>query len=222
MKAFTLIELLVVVAIIGVLAALLFPVIGSARRSARATVCLSTIRSAGHALSLYASDFDDSLPSVSLSPSELAYTYASQLTHDTFCLCKKNQYVPLYCWLHAVKPYLTMKKAFCFMDPFPKVDRRRITSYEYKLAFAWGGQETVVEKPSKVAVMWEQWAFHDVDLYNESDPRAHLNVLFVDGSAKYKDLGRTTTSLFGDGPDLHQVFPGAGDELDYAGEDFVD
>lgn len=59
---FTLIELLVVFAIIGMLAALLFPVFAQARKKANHTVCLSNLRQAGHSAQLYMGDNDGLLP----------------------------------------------------------------------------------------------------------------------------------------------------------------
>ncbi|MCA1998016.1 MAG: DUF1559 domain-containing protein, partial [Armatimonadetes bacterium] len=61
-RAFTLIELLVAVAVIAVLAALLFPVFARAKESARKTVCLSNLKQLGAALLLYAADQDDAFP----------------------------------------------------------------------------------------------------------------------------------------------------------------
>lgn len=55
-SAFTLIELLTVVAIVGILAAILFPVIGSARASARDAQCKATLREWGRMVLLYAND----------------------------------------------------------------------------------------------------------------------------------------------------------------------
>ena len=56
-KSFTLIEMLVVVAIIGTLAGLLLPVIGSAREKARRVACASNLRQIGMLISQYASDY---------------------------------------------------------------------------------------------------------------------------------------------------------------------
>lgn len=51
--AFTLIELLTVIAIIGILAAILIPVVQSVRSSARTSQCVSNLRQIGQACSLF-------------------------------------------------------------------------------------------------------------------------------------------------------------------------
>jgi len=60
-NAFTLIELLVVVAIIAILAALLFPVFAQAREKARAISCLSNMRQIGLGVQMYTQDNDERL-----------------------------------------------------------------------------------------------------------------------------------------------------------------
>ncbi len=61
-KAFTLLELLVVLVIIGLLAALLLPVIGKAKERARSTQCLNNLRQLNLCIHLYAGDNEDLLP----------------------------------------------------------------------------------------------------------------------------------------------------------------
>jgi len=59
---FTLIELLVVIAIIAILAAILFPVFARARAKALQASCLSNTKQMGLSFAMYATDYDNKLP----------------------------------------------------------------------------------------------------------------------------------------------------------------
>ena len=61
-NGFTLVELLVVIAVIAILAAILFPVFASVREKARSISCLSNEKQLGLAIMQYVNDYDEVLP----------------------------------------------------------------------------------------------------------------------------------------------------------------
>lgn len=111
-QAFTLIELLVVVAIVAILAAILFPVFAQARESARKTGCVSNIRQLGIAFRLYTADYDETLP-----PAGYFFRGAQGLTNpDNFGAFR---------WPWLVFPYVkSMPVFFCPSDATSYSDSR--------------------------------------------------------------------------------------------------
>ena len=83
-NGFTLVELLVVIGIIALLAAILFPVFASVRQKARQTTCLSNLKQAGLAISMYAQDYDEHYPSGVDAPQH--YTYLWNPDDETLAL----------------------------------------------------------------------------------------------------------------------------------------
>ena len=61
-SGFTLVELLTVIAIISILAALLFPALGKVKASAKKSACLNNLHQIGIAVNTYVTGYDDYLP----------------------------------------------------------------------------------------------------------------------------------------------------------------
>ncbi len=91
--AFTLIELLVVTAILGLIAAIVFPVFAQAREKARKSACLSSMKQLSVATLLYAQDWDETLP---YSPDKVVHRFDQADARPNF--------------LGAVLPYLKSER----------------------------------------------------------------------------------------------------------------
>ena len=96
--AFTLIEILVVIAIVVLLAGLLFPVFSSAREGARTTSCASNLKQIGQAIALYTSDYRQRYPLVQTNPGctwvDEIYPYAKSPALFQCPSAKRGKYVP--------------------------------------------------------------------------------------------------------------------------------
>jgi prepilin-type N-terminal cleavage/methylation domain-containing protein/prepilin-type processing-associated H-X9-DG protein len=102
-RGLTLVEILVVIAIVGVLAAIIFPVTRNAVASARSTACLSNMRQLGVAMNLYANDVDDATPGAS-----------------PFYLGKTRVLASTMGWAGKIYPYAKSTKIFaCPVDGSP-------------------------------------------------------------------------------------------------------
>ena len=106
------IELLLVIAIISILAAILFPVFTQAREKARAIACLSNTRQIGLALQQYVQDYDERV-FFRASSSSLPYNTRAKVTVASTATNPER-------WWNVLMPYIKSKQVFtCPSDPGP-------------------------------------------------------------------------------------------------------
>ncbi len=131
-RAFTLIELLVILAIFALLAALLFPVLVSARERGRQASCANNLHQLYGAFALYAEDHDRYLPPYDVRVS--GADWANMQPHPV-----RDESAQLVTSLH---PYTHSTDIwFCPSDPFARTDstmgdvRHQFLSYDYAAPF---------------------------------------------------------------------------------------
>jgi prepilin-type N-terminal cleavage/methylation domain-containing protein/prepilin-type processing-associated H-X9-DG protein len=139
-RAFTLIELLVVVAVIAILAAILFPVFAQAREKARQTTCMSNMKQLGLSVNLYLHDWEEGFPQThpTLTPWERS-SRRDRLVAD---------------WFHLLYPYSrNVGINQCPSDP--NLSTRRPNSYIPNGYFVYGARLADLPHPSQTIYLYE-------------------------------------------------------------------
>jgi len=223
---FTLVEIVVVIAIVGVLAAMVFPVAIKTREMSRRATCVSNLRQIGMAFSMYLADWDGAFPN----------------TGDPYLWMGRRWRWPLAEYLgeqsvrdpaHPEDPLRSVRTPEVLVCPSDSTARERwdTTSYGYCAAF--------YHTPGQIAAMtaddlWKEDRFPCVTQHEERvtypgskvlvaewltnhssvqtgwwDWRGARNYLFVDGHVRY--LRAMQLSSAGNGmPDPNLTVGGVG------------
>ncbi len=157
-RAFTLIEILIVIAIIAVLAALLFPVFARAKDAAKKNSCLSNIRQVGMATNLYLVDYDGMYPQTrKTSPLPEVEDIAGWIDEPFFG--SAYRLIAPYTGTKVQSTDLSAQKLYaCPIDPDPfgqkcfaiNPDSPDLTSFVRNGFFVFGLSESAVASPSRV------------------------------------------------------------------------
>ncbi|MDR3688587.1 MAG: prepilin-type N-terminal cleavage/methylation domain-containing protein [Fimbriimonas sp.] len=166
LRAFTLIELLTVIAIIAILAAILFPAFARAKESAKKTQCLSNLRQIGNGIVLYMDDSDGIFPhaldaSDKFDPQIWAQfpDYQSQIPTMPFLTDVLQPYIKSYDLFHCPSDSGTVVLDSHFPDSFvssPTMFRTYGSSYFFRTEIAFRAYtDSSFELPASTNVMFD-------------------------------------------------------------------
>ena len=197
---FTLIELLVVLAIIGILAALLLPVLGKAKASAQDIQCLDNLKQWGLATQLYVTDNHDLLPREGIANPPAVPTTASHV-NNWYCMLPRTLGLPWYyankwrtnasiepghcIWICPSNPRRSNGRNlfhYCLNDGFDGIGKppKGRDHQDIKLTAIPGSTSTVVWMfDSKNLPAWGPANYVHTNLHNHG-----ANFVFLDGHAK--------------------------------------
>ena len=190
-RAFTLVEILVVVAIIGILAAIIFPTFLLVRDKARRTSCVSNLQQIGAAVEMYKADYDERFP-FAVDPFDKNEAIGGGFSTGFDAL------IPTLPMVNEVLlPYSSRQVFQCAgdtgfefdeqtgqrMDALPSCYEKFGTSYYYRTELAaLQVQEVSIQEPSKLNLMFDSYGrWHAGGLLRHE---WRYNTLFADSHVK--------------------------------------
>jgi len=182
-RGFTLVELLTVIAIIAVLAAIIFPAFSTARGKARQVSCVSNLKQIGLGFQMYAQDYDGYLPYARDASDAFVpeiWTFAPKACQDRLATMPMlhgvpltlaaTQTVPSLYLTGVLDPYLKNKEiwrcagdtGFDYLDnndscggPCP-MDARPTMYEKYGASYLWRTALALADKPVD-SLEWRTW-----------------------------------------------------------------
>ena len=209
-NAFTLIELLVVISIIMILVAMLMPVLGKAKYSAKNVVCLNNLRQIGLAMMIYTDDNNKYFwPNHDESLHAWTYFYL-----DTFAAEYVGSGPPhdvFYCPLH-INPRKTQQEMWDWMGgpkPYSRIVSYSLYTSTKTLDFGYYRQVKITRPAPDSPILSDVCR----DLFSEVDDghpdyagRRYLNYFFVDGSAEGYPLYSPDATLHSAGYSYNRLY----------------
>jgi prepilin-type processing-associated H-X9-DG protein len=149
----------VVIAIIAILAAILFPVFAQAREKARQASCVSNEKQLGMATLMYVQDYDEMFP---LSQGLYTYSYSWEGETYTYSYWQTYAQVPApigaidnYIWGDSIQPYLKNTQVYACPSAITYTYPGYISaSYTYNGLFMNVAMATVAT-PTQLPLVWE-------------------------------------------------------------------
>jgi prepilin-type N-terminal cleavage/methylation domain-containing protein/prepilin-type processing-associated H-X9-DG protein len=210
-KAFTLVELLVIIAIIAILAALLLPVLSSAKDKAKRTVCLNNLSQINLGIRMYSDDANDTSPSVGQSANRIVNYYKTLVQsyvglkgppspQDKLFACPADTFRYYSSTGHAVVFSPTGRHESVYANyssyAFNGINKEKTNSSVKGPILGIAGQKlSAIKHPDKTVLVTEHSSFYPYSWHQPKKPISDPNscffnnamnmVSFVDGHVSY-------------------------------------